>query len=141
MINIRTRPDIALLIIRLAAGFAFFMHGLQKWQMGIDQVAQGFGQMGIPLPGVAAPFIGGLELVGGLALMLGVLTRVFAFLLFCDMFVATMLVHFKNGWLGQGGMELTVLLGAMAIGIALSGAGAYSVDAAIARRRPTMTAA
>ena len=135
MLNIRTRPDIALLVIRLAAGFSFFMHGLQKWQMGIDKVAQGFGQMGIPLPGVAAPFIGGLEVVGGLALMLGVLTRVFGFLLFCDMLVATMLVHFRNGWLGEGGMELTALLGAMALGIALSGAGAFSVDAAIGARR------
>jgi putative oxidoreductase len=139
MINIRARPDLALLVIRLAAGFSFFMHGLQKWQMGIDKVAQGFGQMGIPLPGVAAPFIGGLELIGGIALMIGALTRLSGFLLFCDMFVATMLVHFKNGWLGQGGMELTVLLGSMAIGLALAGAGTYSVDAFLAGRRPQPT--
>jgi putative oxidoreductase len=138
MINIHTRPDLALLVIRVAAGFSFFMHGLQKWQMGIDKVAQGFAQMGIPLPGVAAPFIGGLELIGGIALMIGALTRVAGLLLFCDMLVATVLVHFKNGWLGQGGMELTTLLGAMALGLALAGAGIYSVDAFLGGRRSTI---
>jgi putative oxidoreductase len=137
MISIQTRPDIALLVLRLAAGFSFFMHGQQKvfGEGGIAGVTQGFTQMGIPLPGLAAPFISFLELIGGLALMFGVLTRVFAFLLFCDMAVATILVHMKNGWLGQGGMELTVLLGAMALAVAVAGAGPYSVDGAMARRR------
>jgi putative oxidoreductase len=135
MINMRTNPDLALLMLRLPVGFAFFMHGLQKWQMGIGNVATSFGQMGIPLPGIAAPFIGGLEVIGGIALMLGLLTRVFGFLLFCDMFVATMLVHLKNGWLGQGGMELTAVLGAAAVALALAGAGRYSVDGAMAGRR------
>src|SRR5688572_3609314 len=135
MKHFRTNTDLALLILRLPVGLAFFMHGLQKWQMGIGNVAQGFGQMGIPLPGVAAPFIGGLEVIGGIALMLGVLTRVFGFLLFCDMFVATMLVHLKNGWAGEGGMELTAVLGGAALALALAGAGRYSVDGAMAGRR------
>ena len=137
MINIRLRPDIALLVLRLAAGFSFFMHGYQKvfGEGGVAGVTQGFTQMGIPLPGLAAPFISYLELLGGIALMLGLFARVFGFLLFCDMAVATLLVHLKNGWLGQGGMELTALLGAMALAIALAGAGPYSIDAAIARRR------
>jgi putative oxidoreductase len=135
MVNIRTRPDIALLVIRIAAGFSFFMHGWQKWQMGIGNVEAGFGQMGIPLPGLAAPFIAGLETIGGIAMILGGGTRVFAALLFCDMLTATMLVHAKNGWLGQGGMELTALLGAMALGVALAGAGAFSIDGAIGSRR------
>lgn len=135
MINIRTRSDIGLLAIRLAAGFAFVMHGMMKFEMGIANVAQGFGGMGIPLPGIAAPFISGLEVVGGVALMLGLLARVFGFLLTCDMLTATLLVHFKNGWLGENGMELTTLLGCMALAIALSGAGPISVDGLIARRK------
>lgn len=136
MINIRTRPDIALLVLRLAAGFSFFMHGYQKvFVMGVGGVTQGFTQMGIPLPGVAAPFISFLEMIGGVALMLGLFTRVFAFLLTCDMLTATLMVHLKNGYLGQGGMELTFLLGAMALTLALAGAGPFSVDAMRARRR------
>jgi putative oxidoreductase len=136
MINVRTRPDIALLVLRLAVGFSFFLHGYAKvFTTGLGGVTQGFTQMGIPLPGLAAPFISFLELIGGIALMLGVLTRVFAFLLACDMFVATTMVHMKNGFTGQGGMELTFLLGAMALAVALAGAGAFSVDAAMARRR------
>ena len=137
MFNIRNRPDIAVLVLRLAAGFSFFMHGYQKvfGQGGIAGVTQGFTQMGIPLPGLAAPFISFLELLGGIALIFGVFTRVFAFLLFCNMVVATLLVHLKNGWLGQGGMELTVLLGAMTLAIAAAGPGPYSVDAAMEKRR------
>jgi putative oxidoreductase len=137
MLNIRTRPDIALLVLRLAAGFSFFMHGYQKvfGEAGIAGVTQGFTQMGIPLPGLAAPFISFLELLGGIALIVGLFTRVFGFLLFCDMAVATLLVHFKNGWLGQGGMELTVLLAAMTLAVALAGAGPYSADAAMDKRR------
>jgi putative oxidoreductase len=134
MISIATRPDIALLLLRLGAGFAFFMHGLQKFQMGLGNVVQGFTGMGIPLPGLAAPFIAGLETIGGIALMLGLLTRVFGSLLFCDMLVATLLVHAKNGWLGQGGMELTALLGCMALALGLAGAGRYSVDHVMANR-------
>jgi putative oxidoreductase len=136
MNNIRTRPDLALLVLRLAVGFSFFMHGYQKvFGTGVGGVTQGFTRMGIPLPEVAAPFIAFLELVGGIALMLGVLTRVAAFLLTCDMAVATTLVHMKNGYLGQGGMELTFLLGMMALAVALAGAGPISIDAAMARRR------
>jgi putative oxidoreductase len=136
MTNIRTRPDIALLILRLAAGFSFFMHGYQKvFGMGIGGVTGFFTQLGIPLPGVAAPFISFLELVGGLALIFGAFTRVFGFLLACDVAVATLTVHIKNGYLGQGGSELTILLAAMGLTLALAGAGALSVDAMLARSR------
>jgi putative oxidoreductase len=136
MVNLRTRPDIGLLVLRLVAGFSFFMHGYQKvFGMGIGGVTGFFTQVGIPLPGVAAPFISFLELVGGLALIFGVFTRVFAFLLACDVLVATLTVHMKNGYLGQGGMELTLLLAAMGLALALSGAGPYSIDAVMARRR------
>jgi putative oxidoreductase len=138
MIDIRTRPDIALLVLRLAAGFSFFMHGYQKvFGMGIGGVTGFFTQLGIPLPGVAAPIISFLELVGGLALIFGVFTRVFGFLLACDVAVATLTVHIKNGYLGQGGSELTILLAAMGLTLALAGAGAFAVDAMLARRRDT----
>jgi putative oxidoreductase len=136
MTNIRTRPDIALLILRLAAGFSFFMHGYQKvFGMGIGGVTGFFTQLGIPLPGVAAPLISFLELIGGIALIFGVFTRVFGFLLACDVAVATLTVHLKNGYLGQGGSELTILLAAMGLTLARAGAGPLSVDAMMARRR------
>lgn len=136
MKHIRTHPDTALLLLRLAVGFSFFMHGYQKvFVTGVGGVTQGFTQMGIPLPGIAGPFISFLELAGGIALMFGVLTRPAALLLACDMAVATTLVHMKNGYLGRGGMELTFLLGMMALALALVGAGRFSADAALDRRR------
>lgn len=136
MLNLRAYPDIALLVLRLAAGFSFFMHGQQKFQIGVANVEQGFAGMGIPLPGLAAWFITILETIGGLALMIGLLTRPVAALLFCDMLVATLLVHLKNGWLGEGGMELTALLGAMAFAVAVAGPGRYSIDERISTRGP-----
>src|SRR6476620_5310329 len=107
MINIRKRPDLALLLLRLAAGFSFFMHGYQKvFTMGMGGVTKAFTQMGVPMPGLTGPFIGVLELIGGVALMLGIFTRVVAYLLMFDMLGAILMVHMKNGFLGQGGMEL-----------------------------------
>jgi putative oxidoreductase len=136
MINIRTRPDFGLLVLRLAVGFSFFMHGQQKvFGMGIAGVTQGFTQMGVPLPGVTGPFISFLELIGGIALIAGVFTRVFGFLLACDMAGAILMVHMKNGYLAQNGMELVFLLGMMGLTLALSGAGPYSIDAMMVKRR------
>jgi putative oxidoreductase len=134
MLNFRAYPDVALLMLRLAAGFSFFMHGQQKFQVGIANVEQGFAGMGIPLPGLAAWLIAILETFGGMALMIGLLTRPVAALLFCDMLVATLLVHLKNGWLGEGGMELTALLGATAFALAVAGPGRYSLDERLMNR-------
>jgi putative oxidoreductase len=128
--------DAALGVIRVATAVIFIAHGWQKvFQFGIAGVTQGFTQMGIPLPGIAAPFIAFLELVGGALLLLGLLTRPIALLLAFDMLGAMFLVHFRNGFFLPNGFEFTFILLATSLALVLAGAGAYSLDALIANRR------
>ncbi|MGQ0641135.1 MAG: DoxX family protein, partial [Gemmatimonadaceae bacterium] len=90
---------------------------------------------GAPFPALAAPLVTYLELVGGAALILGLLTRPVAAMLAVDMFMATILVHQRNGFSGQGGMEFTLMLFAGAVALVSAGAGALSVDAALDKPR------
>jgi putative oxidoreductase len=75
-----------------------------------------------------------LEFAGGIALLLGAFTRVTAFLLACDMLGAIILVHAKNGFSAPKGVEVVLPNFAMLVAVALLGAGAYSIDALLARR-------
>lgn len=114
----------------------FTMHGAQKlFVMGIGGVEQGFVQMGIPMPNVTAPLVGGLEFFGGLALTLGLLTRLVSVGLLIDMLGALYFVHLAQGFFLPRGFEFVMLLGVCAAGFAVSGAGMYSVDTILRRRR------
>jgi putative oxidoreductase len=123
----------ALTILRVALGFFFAAHGFQKfneWTIAGNQAA--FAQMGVPAANLTAPLVAGLELVGGIALILGVLTRVVAALLAVNMIGALFLVHAAAGvFADKGGYELVLLLGAAALALALTGAGRVSVDRAL----------
>jgi putative oxidoreductase len=134
MKSFRTYPHIALLILRIVVGVSFFLHGWQKYQMGLGNVGSMFGKMGIPLAPIAGPGITFLEMLGGAALILGAGTRVFALLLVCDMLGAILFVHGKNGYIGQGGAELVTLLATMCLTLVLAGAGRVSADANIGKR-------
>ena len=123
-------------VLRVVVGVVFMMHGKQKlFDFGFDGVAEGFSGMGIPLPEVAAVFITLLEFGGGIALILGLLTRPLALLLAADMAVATLLVHLPKGFFIPDGVEFTLLLFAACIALALNGPGEAAVDQLIGKRR------
>ena len=117
-------------ILRIVTGFLFAAHGWQKFnEFTIAGTQAAFAQMGVPAANVAAPVIATLELVGGVALILGVLTRVFAALLAVNMLGALFLVHAPAGiFAATGGYELVLILAAAALALALVGAGKVSVD-------------
>jgi putative oxidoreductase len=117
-------------LLRVVVGFAFFMHGQQKlFQMGIGGVSGFFASLGIPAPEVAAVAVSLVETVGGLALILGVATRLAGLLLAADMLVAMLVVHRPNGfYAGDGGVELVLVLGAAALALAITGPGALALD-------------
>jgi putative oxidoreductase len=120
-------------ILRLVTGFLFAAHGWQKFnEFTIAGTQAAFTQLGVPAAQAVAPIVAILELVGGVALILGVLTRVFAALLALDMLGALFLVHASAGvFAANGGYELVLLLAAAAFALALTGAGRVSVDRAL----------
>lgn len=126
---------LGLLIIRLVVGLTFMAHGAQKlfgWFGGYGPKGTGGWMESIGVkPGVPMAIMAGLsEFGGGLLFAAGLLTPLGAALLVITMLVAIFTVHIKNGfWTTSGGYEFNLLLIAVAIGVALTGAGSYSIDA------------
>ena len=134
--TIEKRLDIALLVLRLVLAAVFITHGYAKlFHMGFAGVTGFFTTLGVPLSGIAGPFIALLEFFGGIAILFGAFTRVIAFLLACDMLGAIILVHAKNGYAAPKGVEEVLGNFGMVVAIALLGGGAYSLDALLSRRR------
>ncbi len=118
----------ALLAIRIAVGVFFVVHGYQKFfEMGLDQFSGMIGgMMGWPLPMVFAFLVAFAELFGGLALILGFLTRFSAFWLSIIILVAWVQVKGLN--IGEKG-DLDLLSLGMTVALFIAGPGALSLSA------------
>jgi len=133
--------DRGLLLMRIALGVVFVMHGGQKlFVYGHAGVAGGMAALGLPLPGLSAALITAVELGGGIALLAGAYTRVAAFLIAGAMAVATVSAHLSNGFFMPTGFEYTLTLMLSSLAVLMTGPGAYSVDAVLARPKQTESA-
>jgi putative oxidoreductase len=131
-----TRIQTGLTLLRAAVGTIFIAHGAQKlFVFGMSGVTGAFGQMGVPFPEITGPLVALLEFFGGIALVLGLLTRPAALGLAITMVGATVLVHAPGGFFLPNGIEFTLLLSAASLAFAIMGGGELSVDALLARRR------
>ena len=138
----RRQIDTALAILRVVLGVTFILHGGQKlFVFGFAGVSGAFAQMGIPAPGLLGPFVAFVEFFGGIAILLGLLTRLAALGIGATMVVAILTVHLKNGFFAPTGVEFPLALLASAIALIITGAGAFSLDAVIGKRLGARTAA
>jgi putative oxidoreductase len=129
------KTELGALIIRVTLGVLFFIHGLVKFQGGIENIVGWFDSIG--LPGFMAYGVALLEMIGGIALIIGLATRLVSSLFALLMIGATLKVKLSIGLLGNGqmaGYELDLAFLAMAVYLAISGSNLLSVSQLIFRK-------
>ena len=123
------RMALGLTLVRIIVGVVFVVHGSQKlFVFGLGGITAFFTQAGIPLPAIAAPVVTFVELLGGIALILGVFTRIAAILLAIDMMGAILFVHGKAGFFLPTGFEYALTLLVANIALAVGGPGEYAIE-------------
>jgi len=125
-----TMLPIADVFVRVVVGIMFLVHVSLKFEIGAVAVAANIlAKNGIEPALMWAYVIMGLELVGGVCLIIGLFTRFFAAALAIEMLVALLFVHLPKGYAaGGGGYEYVLLIGAVCFAIAIRGGGVYSLD-------------
>lgn len=119
--------DKALLVLRIVAGLIFIVHGWGKLFGGMPGIPGFTGYLttlGVPAAGLFAWVIAILEFFGGIALVLGIGTRLIAGLLAIQMAIAFLLVSRS---LPKGDLELALF--GIAFALAMGGGGAYALMA------------
>ena len=141
-----TTDDPIATLLRLALGIVMFPHGAQKalgWfgGYGFSGTMAYFTQQA-HIPALFAFLAITAEFAGSLGLITGLLTRIAAFGILCNMIVAVVTVHAPVGFLmnwfgqypaGQEGFEYHILAAALAIALMVRGGGKWSVDRASSR--------
>lgn len=122
------------LLLRVVLGVAFLQTGWGKLH-NLEGFTAFFEQLGIPLAGVQAPFVAGLELAGGALLVLGLGTRIAATLLAGVMLVAIATAIWPGvaSWRQLLGTVEAIYFSTF-VYLAVHGAGAVSLDNLVARR-------
>jgi putative oxidoreductase len=118
-----------MLPLRIAVGLVFLMHGGQKlFVFGLGGIADYMGKLGLPLPLVCAAIVITVELLGGLAILLGVFARLAGALLAFEMVVAIMVARWHGGFFAPYGYEFEFTLLMACLTFALSGPGLMSLE-------------
>ena len=124
----------ALILIRLLVGAVFLSEGIQKFLFPGELGVGRFIKIGIPMPEVMAPFVGGVEIVCGAMILVGLLTRAAAIPLIINMFVAIASTKIpiligKGFWAmaHEARTDYSMLLGS--IFLLIAGPGRWSLDA------------
>jgi putative oxidoreductase len=125
-----------LLLLRIVIGGTIFAHGAQKlfgWfgGHGLRGTASFFGSMGWRMP-LVMTVLAGLGETSGLLFAVGFLTPLAALGITIVMLNAIFAVHWKNGFFaGNGGLEFPLTLATVAVAVAATGPGRFSIDRAL----------
>jgi putative oxidoreductase len=123
--------DFAPLVLRIVVGAVFAVHGADKlFNNGLDGTAGFLDGLGLPIPVVFAVLLIAAELLGGVALIVGLFTHWAAKVNLIVAIVAFFTVHMSNGFsVREGGYEYIIVLAAALFSLMITGAGKYSLDA------------
>jgi putative oxidoreductase len=142
---LNTDGNFSSLVLRLTLGSVIFAHGAQKvlgWfgGPGAEKTIGLFSSMGLSLP--VALLVMATEFLGGLALILGLFTRVAALAIAVDIGVCAYMNHLQHGffmnWFGQQkgeGVEYHILVIGMGLALMIAGGGIFSADRMIIRKK------
>jgi putative oxidoreductase len=142
LLNMKFASRWTLLPLRLVIGIGFLAHGLAKWNRGPAKFGLLLQHTGVPFPLQTAWLVTGLEVFGGIALVLGLLVTIVTIPLIVSMVVAIVTVQGHYGFssvntigltasgpiFGPPGYEINLLYIAGLLALALSGPSALSVD-------------
>ena len=118
-----------LVFLRVAVGLVFLAHGAQKlFVFGVAGTADIMGKLGIPLSTLAAVVVIAAELLGGLAILLGVYARWAGVVLAIEMLVAIPVARLAGGFFAPYGFEFEFTLLAACLTLAAMGSGDISLD-------------
>jgi putative oxidoreductase len=123
------KNDIGSTILRVFLGATFLIHGAAKFQGGIENTVGFFESLG--LAGFTAYIVALIELIGGLAMILGVGTRIVSILFAIVLAVAIIKVKVAGGFLGNGqmaGYELDLALLVISIYLAMTNKSLFALD-------------
>ena len=134
----RVVTDTALLILRLAVAAVFIAHGWgDVMDAGVSSNVENYRGAGIPWPEFSAPFAGYIQLFGGIALFVGILSRPISAGLVVVMAGALIWVHRGESLvMGQdgSGSGFAFVMGVASLALLLTGPGRFSLDGIIADR-------
>ncbi|MGO1246873.1 MAG: DoxX family protein [Oceanisphaera sp.] len=129
-----TNSQMTSLALRLSAGAIFVAHGAQKLfgsfgGHGLQGTAQWMASIGLEPGYLMALTAGSAEFFGGIALLMGLLTRPAALMLVITMLVAIINVHLANGFfMSNNGYEFALALLGISVALVFNGGGKLSLD-------------
>ena len=128
---IGAQSSLGVFLLRVMTSIVFIYHGYQKvFVMGLGNVAGFFEKINMPLPQVSGPFVGLLELIGGILLLLGIFTRLLSTLFVIEFIVATF-----AKWVimdkGYAGSELELMLLVSCFLLATQGSGRWALHGSL----------
>lgn len=130
------RYELGSIILRLFIGIAFFIHGVIKFQGGIENTAGWFSSIGIP--GFMAYVVATIELAGGIAMILGLGTRLVAFLFAVILLGAIVTVKGQAGFMGNGqmaGYEMDLAYLVISVYLLLNGSRYLAIDTVLKKEK------